>query len=82
MRNNSGELEECSEREINRGGGGQRETERERGEAQKERHACESFHGEMRTEALLCWQPQGADKTPGREKEKGMTGSVTETRGI
>lgn len=42
------------------------------------------FHSEMRTEALLCWQPHGADITPGREKEKGVTGSVKphkETRG-
>lgn len=40
------------------------------------RHPCESFHGELRTEALLCLQPQGADKTPGRGRKKGMTGSV------
>lgn len=28
----------------------------------------------MRSEVLLCWQPQGANETPGKEKENGMTG--------
>lgn len=69
MRNNIWELEECSKREINR-----REDWRKKGNAERE-NACMSFHGELRTEALLFWQPQGANKTPGRGKEKGMTGS-------
>lgn len=58
MRNNSGEIEECSEREINRRR--DREKRRKRGNTERE-HACESFpavfHRELRTEALLCWQP-------------------------
>lgn len=45
------------------------------GKNRKRNHACENFpavfHRELRTEALLCGQPQGADKTPGREGEKG-----------
>lgn len=57
MRNNSRYLEECSEREINRGrnteGCGERNTEKE--------YACESFpavfHREPRTEALLWLLP-------------------------
>ncbi|KAM7388206.1 hypothetical protein PAMP_024398 [Pampus punctatissimus] len=35
---------------------------------------------ELRTEALLCGQPHGADKTPGRGMEKRMTGSVRAQR--
>lgn len=77
MRNNSGELEECSKREINRGRN--REKWRKRGNTERE-HTCESFRRELRTEALLCRQPQGADNTPGREKEKRMTGSVKAQR--
>lgn len=69
MRNNIRELEECSKREIHRG-----EDRREKENTERE-NACMSFHRELRTEALLFWQPQGADITPGRGKGKGMTGS-------
>lgn len=49
-------------------------------EKEERRHACESFHGELRTEALLCLQPQGADKTPGRGRKKGTTGGKKKVR--
>lgn len=75
MRNNTGALEECSQREIN----GVRCGKRER--KQRKQGGKESvFHGELRTEALLCWQPEGADKTPGRLKEKRMTGGANAQR--
>lgn len=53
-------------------------------EGKQREHACESFpvvfHREMRSEVLLCWQPQGADETPGNGKENGMTGSIKAQR--
>lgn len=77
MRNNSGVLEECSKKEINRGRNG--EKWRKRRNTEKE-HARESFHRELRTETLLCREPQGADDAPGREEERGMTKSVKTQR--
>lgn len=81
MRNNSGELEECSEREVNRGGNG--EKLKKRGNTDRGMHVSfpAVFHMEPRTEALLCWQPQGANTTPGREKEKGDHRERSETPG-
>lgn len=37
---------------------------------------------ELRTEALLCLQPQGPDKTPGKGKVKEMTTSVKALRDL
>lgn len=53
-------------------------------EGKQREHACESFpavfHREMRSEVPLCWQPQGADETPGKGEEKGTTGCVKAQR--
>lgn len=70
LRNNSGGLVECSLREINRG--------EEPGEVGKEgKHRGRMCTWELppcvraqRTEALLCLQPRGADKTPGQEERR------------
>lgn len=80
LRNNSGEREECSLREINRW---EEPGERSRRKRVNTARGCarESFHvGERRTEALLCLQPRGCRQNTwqrGEEEEEDEDGRVS-----
>lgn len=80
LRNNSGEREECSLREINRW---EEPGERSRRKRVNTARGCarESFHvGERRTEALLCLQSRGCQQNTwqrGEEEEEDEDGRVS-----
>lgn len=70
LRNNIGEREECSLREINRWEGPGERSGRKRVNTARG-CARESFHvGERRTEALLCLQPRGCRQNTWQKGEE------------